>query len=81
MKKGKFFDGMIADEVGQMRVVGFDAEKQKELSVYEKEAVMLDNSQIKKSKYSEQMEVHITRSTKNCASPRKFEKDEVVESR
>ena len=72
--KGKYFDGRLADDKATIRLVGFDSAKQKELSeICEKQQpVSLNNCQVNKSKFNDEMEVVITSSTKIAGSDKKF---------
>lgn len=72
--KGKYFDGRLADDNASIRIVGFDSRKQQELSkIYEKQQpVILENCQLTKSKFTEEMEVVLTSGTKVTSSGKKF---------
>ena len=81
MKSGKYFEGRIADDQTSMRFVGFDQQQQQEFAAYREknEPVAVDNCQIQKSRYSDDMELMINRWTKVTSSPCKF--DEVAKSK
>lgn len=72
MKSGKYFDGKLSDDTSSVRIVGFDKKKQRELVQLQNEAVVIENCQIVKSKYSEEMEVLLSSATKFETSPKKF---------
>ncbi len=59
MKDGKYFVGSIADGTSSMRLVGFNATQQRELAAQhdQKKPVALVDFAIKKSKYTDSMEV------------------------
>ncbi len=74
MKAGKYFDGRISDDTKSMRLVGFDTVQQRELAAQhdQNQPVALHNCIIQKFRYSDNMEVLITKSTTVATSPRKF---------
>ena len=67
----KYFDGRLGDGKGSIRLVGFDSKKQEQLSkMFEKgQPVTLEDCQLKKGKFSEEMELLLSSST---ASQKKF---------
>ncbi len=76
MKASNYFEGRIADNTKSMRLVGFDTVKQRDLATHHdnNQAVCLENCNIQKSKYSDEMEVVVTKSTLVGDSPRKYPK-------
>ena len=76
MKAGKYFDGRLADTSStSIRIVGFDAKKQEQLAhIYEtKQSLVMKNCQIVKSKYSDDLEVLLTKNTQIVVSEKKFD--------
>ncbi len=73
-KDGKYFVGSIADGTTSMRLVGFNAMQQRELAAQhdQKKPVVLVDCTIQESKFSDSMEILVTRSIKVALSPRKF---------
>ena len=67
MKSGKYFEGQIADDQTSMRFVGFDPQQQQEFAAHREknEPVAVDNCQIQKSRYSDDMDMMINRWTKS----------------
>ena len=74
IKSGKYFDGRLADDTTSIRFVGFDAKKREQLAHHRDngDAVSIEHCEIKKAKYSDDMEVIINNSTKFSMSPKKF---------
>ena len=73
--KGKYFHGQLADDKALIRIIGFDSSKQQELMdmhVRKQQPVILKNCQLKGSKFSEEMEIILTSSTKVALSEKKF---------
>ena len=68
--KGKFYDGTICDETCSRRLVGFHSKQRDTLATMSRTAVTLDNCTIKKSKFSDEMEVVVNHSTNVCKSPK-----------
>ena len=81
MKQGKYFEGRIADTQASLRLVGFDPNVQQQLlTKYDKkEAVTIQNCMLQKSKYSDEIEVLVTKTKKIEKSLREFEN--VVQSK
>ena len=75
MKQGKYFEGRIADTQASLCLVGFDPSIQQQLLTKhdKKEPVTMQNCMLQKSKYSDEMEVLVTKATKIEKSPREFE--------
>ena len=63
--KSSYFYGQLSDETSSMRVVGFDQLQQRKLAEHheKKQAITLENCEIKKSRYGEDMEVMIKQNT------------------
>ena len=76
MKAGKYFNRCLADTSStSIRIVGFDAKKQEQLvHIYEtKQSLVMKNCQIVKSKYSDDLEVLLTKNTHIVVSEKKFD--------
>ena len=73
--KGRYFDGRLGDDKATIRMVGFDIKKQQELTnMREKQqSVILENCQLKQSKFTDETELILTSSTKVALSERKFD--------
>ena len=80
---GKFFEGRIADSIASLRFVGFDPRMQQELlAKYDnKEPVIIQNCTLQKSRYGDEMEIVINRSTKIKKSTREFDNIVQVKTR
>lgn len=61
--RGKYFYGRLADDKGSIRLVGFDLKKQQEMNKIceSQQALCLENCQVSKSKFSDEMEVIVTK--------------------
>ena len=70
----KYFEGTLADEKGSVRVVGFDAHQQRQLSTWieSKQPVEIVNCKIQKQLHGQEMEVVLGESSEILAS-RKYE--------
>ena len=57
-----------------MRLVGFDSKKQEQLASFheDKQTVAIENCQLKKSKFSDEIEIIVTTATTFSKSPKKF---------
>lgn len=84
MKKAKskscnFFDGQLSDGRQNIRLFGFDEQKQKQLAAsYERsEPVVLSNIELKKSVQSGQMEIMVKKYTSISKSPAKFSASDI----
>ena len=71
----KYFEGTLADEKGSVRVVGFDAHQQRQLSTWmeSKQPVEIVNCKIQKQLHGQEMEVVLGGSSEISASPRKYD--------
>ena len=68
LKKGRkamFFDGLLADESSQIRLVGFQGMQQRKLNDYHKKniAVALENCEVKPARQGEGYKVMLKTST------------------
>ena len=78
IKKGRksvFFNGTIADETSQIRLVGFDAFQLRKLQDYQQKKlpVQLINCEVKASRYGEGYDVMLKSSSQIRESPRKID--------
>ena len=73
--KSTYFEGQLSDDTRSVRVVGFDQQQQEKMTHHfeNKTPIVLDNCQIEKPKYTEEMQVLIKQSTKIATSPKKVE--------
>ena len=71
----KYFEGTLADEKGSVRVVGFDAHQQRQLSTWmeSKQPVEIVNCKIQKQWHGLEMEVVLGGSSEISASLCKYE--------
>ena len=72
MKDKGFFDAIIGDNTGTLRLVGFTRERRNNLEKKIDNPVQLQDCTITKSRYSDSMEVLVNATTKVTSSPRKF---------
>ena len=71
-RKAMFFDGLLADETSQIRLVGFQGMQQRKLNDYHQRniAVALENCEVKPARQGEGYEVMLKTSTQ---SPKKLD--------
>ena len=74
-RKATFFDGLLADERSQIRLVGFQRIQQRKLNEYHKKkiAVELENCEVKPARQGEGYEVMLKSSTLIKQSPKKLD--------
>ena len=74
-RKATFFDGMLADETSQIRLVGFQGMQQRKLNEYHQKniAVALENCEVKPARQSEGYEVMLKSSTTIKELPKKLD--------
>ena len=70
--KGKYYEARIADEGSSKTLVGFHPQQCEKLVQFKNIPIMLDNCSNMKSKYSEDLEVVVNKSTIIAASPKKL---------
>ena len=70
-----YFDGKLSDGENSLRIVGFDAKVQQKLMDFHsrKEPVALVNCQVKESKFSSTLELHMRKNTEVLKSPTKLD--------
>ena len=70
-----YFEGQLRDETGSLRLVGFDASQQQKMADHQEQQIpiTLENCEIRKSRYSDTMEVVIRKSTAVMPSPKKLD--------
>ena len=75
-----YFEGKLADETCSLRIVGFNTSQQRQLSTNHDQhnSITLNNCEIQKSKYGEQMEVLLKSSTAIATSPKKIQIDTIA---
>lgn len=78
IKKGRkslFFNGTLADETSQIRLVGFDASQLRKLQDYQQKQlpVQLINCEVKPSRYGEGYDVMLKSGSQIRESPRKID--------
>ena len=83
MKQGAgrpFFEAKLTDGEKQLRVVGFTSGQQKRLSTSQStmDSVALENCQVKRAKYSDDMEIVLRSTSKVQSSPKKFSKEKIA---
>ena len=74
-RKAMFFDGLLADESSQIRLVGFQGMQQRKLNDFHQRnvAVALENCQVKPARQGEGYEVMLKTSTIIKESPKKLD--------
>ena len=74
-RKAMFFDGVLADETSQIRLVGFQGMQQRKLNDYHEKniAVALENCEVKPARQGEGYEVMLKTSTLIKQSPKKLD--------
>ena len=74
-RKAMFFDGLLADETSQIRLVGFQGMQQRKLNDYHQKniAVALKNCEVKLARQGEGYEVMLKTSTLIKQSPKKLD--------
>ena len=74
-RKAMFFDGLLADETSQIRLVGFQGMQQRKLNDYHEKniAVVLENCEVKPARQGEGYEVMLKTSTLIKQSPKKLD--------
>ena len=74
-RKAMFFDGVLADETSQIRLVGFQGMQQRKLNDYHRKniAVALENCEVKPACQGEGYEVMLKTSTLIKQSPKKLD--------
>ena len=70
--KGKYYEARITDEGNSKRLVGSHPQQCDKLVQFKNKPIMLDNRSITKSKYSEDLEVVVNKSTMIAASSKKL---------
>ena len=70
-----YFDGKLSDGENSLMIVGFDAKVQQKLMDFHsrKEPVALVNCQVKESKFSSTLELHMRKNTEVLKSPTKLD--------
>ena len=71
----KYFHGRLLDDKGSIRIVGFDKNVQDKLMHFQeqKEPIVIENCEIVKSRYTDNMEVIVNRGTKFYKSKKSFD--------
>lgn len=82
VKKGKkhnYFEGTVSDGSSKLRFVGFDSAQQKVMCdlLPKKQAININNCEIKPSRRGDQMEILLKGDTKICESPKKIKISDV----